>query len=175
MNETLYQIFDIRARWSEETEPGKDYEGRWIEGLPPGRNWNGCSTTTMPAKNTTLEEIERDGREVWWPAHIAKRPVPTLGDLTISAVYLRSETWCQAWFSHWTWANGRTDQELLQSFQAYVMRIEELNWKSQREAGKDVLCLMGAEDRYRWRGREDSKAPCRCEHCEKLGIVRIDH
>ncbi len=40
---------------------------------------------------------------------------------------------------------------------------------------------MGAEDRWRWKGREpnggddESDPPCRCKFCKKQGIIRIGH
>jgi hypothetical protein len=42
--------------------------------------------------------------------------------------------------------------------------------------GENGLCLMGAEDHWRWRGeREGDPPPCRCEGCKKCGFIRINH
>jgi len=51
---------------------------------------------------------------------------------------------------------------------------------------KDKVCLMGADERWRWTaraegisiigcGEETDPPPCRCEGCKKHGILRIDH
>ena len=86
------------------------------------------------------------------------------------------ETWCCRWFSHYTYNTHLSDDELLASFEAYVERhrVEQLGLYENLEVhkervGENWTCLMGAEDRWRWKG------PCRCEHCTARGVVSIDH
>ena len=48
---------------------------------------------------------------------------------------------------------------------------------------RDLYCLMGAEDNWRWRaagpdGNESEDqipAPCRCKFCKEQGLLRIAH
>jgi len=38
--------------------------------------------------------------------------------------------------------------------------------------------LMGAEERFRWRGsttKTKIDPPCRCKYCKKANVIRIDH
>lgn len=117
-------------------------------------------------------EILNQEIQTFWDFHKDKYPgaVPRFEIKEQSA-----ETWIQDWFSHWTFRLGQTDEELLRSFGDFVLRTECHNERV-RGTGAEV-CLMGAEDRWRWRGdgRKDTPAPCNCEHCQKLGITRIDH
>ena len=78
--------------------------------------------------------------------------------------FIREDTWLCIWFSHSTLNTHLTDDELLRSFEQYVCRHEGKSFEQD-----DFVCLMGAEDRWRWKG------PCRCEHCVAQGVVRIDH
>lgn len=78
--------------------------------------------------------------------------------------FVREETWLCVWFFHSTLNTHLTDDELLESFERFVCRHE-----GKRPEQDDFVCLMGAEDRWRWKG------PCRCEHCIAQGVVRIDH
>ncbi|KKN59279.1 hypothetical protein LCGC14_0543780 [marine sediment metagenome] len=80
----------------------------------------------------------------------------------IRVVLKEYETWCIRWFSHYTYVEGKTDDELLQSFYRFRERKLPLHLKEE-------YCLMGAEDSWR------IKKPCRCDDCLKLGITRILH
>ena len=121
--------------------------------------------------NTNLDS-ERQGRD----------GVYTIRSLDLEVVgagwkFLREETWCCNWFNHYTYNIHLSDEELLESFQAYVERqrpyiCEDLGSYDEykRRVPEDKrICLMGAQDRWRW------KEPCRCEHCQERGIVMIDH
>lgn len=104
--------------------------------------------------------------------------------------YLFHETWCLSWFQHWTFDVGQTDRQALSSFQQYVNRhrwyqdlpLEETE-RVEEELGHKKICLMGAEDRWRWKGSEDGSnehaketdPPCRCEYCQEQGVLRIAH
>lgn len=78
--------------------------------------------------------------------------------------FLREATWCCGWFQHYTYSIHLTDDELLESFEQYVRAHEHKDYQDD-----EYVCLMGAEDRWRW------KDPCRCEHCQERSIVMIDH
>ncbi len=89
--------------------------------------------------------------------------------------YQRGDTWCCQWFNHYTFNTHLTDEELLQSFSEYVnrhkggLRRHEDAGHYRIRTGNDYVCLMGAQDHWRWKGI------CRCEHCQARGIVMIDH
>jgi hypothetical protein len=144
-----FQVFEVRATW-------KDYG-------EDGRRADGCTFMRMPRENTTLEQVEIEAREVWWPEYRNSLKYPSRPTINVS--FLGWETWCGGWFTHWAYDLGQSDKELLESFREFVDR-------KSRQSG---YCLMGAEDRWRWSARDRSLPPCRCEDCKKLGIVRIDH
>lgn len=103
---------------------------------------------------------------------------------------LRYETWCLGWFDHYTFDIGQSDSDLYESFEKYVRRYEHMQnipVEKIEEYGDSYLCLMGAEDRYRWGHYKRDKngkisypeeflsGPCRCNACKKAGVVRIEH
>lgn len=105
-------------------------------------------------------------------------------DLTVTE-YPQPRTWVCSWFAHWTF---RCDEipdagAALASFQDYVWEIEREfppELASVEAVSKPgYVCLMGAEDRWRWRGAEDDggsrEAPCDCKHCEEAGLWQINH
>ena len=105
------------------------------------------------------------------------REFPGLTQVEIGCKYLRHETWCCNWFNHYTFNTHLTDEELLESFSAYVARHqdeqlkpnESLDEHRERTSSGNYICLMGADDRWRW------EVPCRCKDCQKRGVVTIDH
>ena len=190
--EKAYPIFDIWARWTQDrTERDSDPRPRQIQGLPANRIRNGVSCwAKMPKLEEPLEVIERtlahETLTVWWPKYKVdeKNRDLNFADLRFGITFRRWEVWCLEWFQHWTWDVGLSDEEVLNSFGRYVFRTELLN---ERERGhpsyrqEPAYCLMGAEDRYRWRGSktgapdEHTDPPCRCPHCKEQGVVRIAH
>lgn len=104
---------------------------------------------------------------------------PTAEVLESKAQLTHWETWGLGWFNHFTYPEGRSDEELIASFNRYVGRHEgyQDNWMAGREDGEYKICLMGAEDRWRWRGENDDRDNpiCRCEGCTKSGYVRVNH
>lgn len=97
--------------------------------------------------------------------------------LETSWEFLGYDTWCCQWFSHYSFATHLSDDELRDSFAEFVGRhrsherrgSEEQDEYHARVEPANRVCLMGAEERWRWKG------PCRCEHCEARGIVKFDH
>lgn len=173
-----YPIYCVEIRWVQDGEHDPDYPKGW-EGLPEGRIHNYTNLNRMYREDPGKAEVERTMRDEWWPKYVEAK----LADKHVSAPEITAElkwreSWCLTWFQHWTFDDGRTDAEFRQSFEAYVRRHErEQDWVS---AGGDppegYICLMGAEDRWRWTGETDkSEPPCRCEHCRAQGVVRISH
>lgn len=104
----------------------------------------------------------------------------TVWDFKTEVFLHTRETWYCIWFQHAQPDWGDSDADVLTSFQRYVDRIIRFNQRNQEsyEPGGtlyDPICLMGAEDRWRWRGEGQGDPPCRCAGCKKFGVVRIDH
>jgi len=118
----------------------------------------------MPRENTTLEQIEIDAREVWWPSF--KQKNTNVADLNIDVHFVRWSAWCPGWFSHWTYDTFVDEGDIRDSFHDYVAFQMDENYRNGKDHGYD---LMGADEFRRWSG------PCRCEHCRERGVVRIDH
>lgn len=171
-----YPLYLIRARWSEACEPGSDQVGyRDLPPLPDGRCWNSVSWDMMFRSKRDPEDIRAEQLRDWWPKYALKRREPA--DLVLEVKYLRHDSWCQGWFSHWTFRDGMSDEEVLASFDRYVDGVFRTSqpWEAYDR-------LAGAADRWRWHGYADgdpqgqrTPAPCNCEHCRAQGIVRIAH
>lgn len=100
------------------------------------------------------------------------------GEPVVEVCFTARDVWCPGWFSHHTFDVDLSDADVLLSFERYVARIE-CSGLSESEKGGLLMC---AEDRWRWHGcangdpkSEHTPAPCRCEHCKKAGLIRIDH
>lgn len=106
---------------------------------------------------------------------------------------LRYETWCCEWFNHYTYDVGQSDYDVIDSFEMYVRRHEHMqnipfDIMKKYIKNHEYVCLMGAEDRYRWghyqkdeNGKVNDSSnfiygvPCRCSKCQSAGVIRIDH
>jgi hypothetical protein len=86
--------------------------------------------------------------------------------------------WVLTWFAHQTFRDGRSDRELEMSFDEYV---EKYRWMQEERSsikvssaefekrhGEPYVCLMGAEDRWRWK-------LCECQPCKDRGIAVFQH
>lgn len=113
------------------------------------------------------DEVERQAREAW-PKLTWRTDVDVVRRLVRIEVTRKDDVpWALGWFSHQTFRVGRTDDELHESFERWVSRWERYQDYSSLPDG--IPCLMGAEDRYRWRPF------CDCETCRKNGIALIAH
>lgn len=172
--EQAYPIYSFHAQWIEDGVHDNKYPVHH-EGLPEGRVWNSCQTYKMYREPLQRDALAKEARE-WWEKGFGDHPRyrdKHLAGAVFEATFEREGTWCPGWFSHWTFDNGQSDNDILQSFGRFVMRMEELP--------EGQYCLMGAEDRWRWCGTTDGHAdhrtepPCRCPHCKAAGIVQINH
>lgn len=92
--------------------------------------------------------------------------------------YIDEDEWCLTWFSHYTFDNGQTDEEVLDSFREFVRDFED-------DTKRTFTTLMGAEERWRWCGHiyqnegdwqpTRTDPPCRCQFCKEQGVIRINH
>ena len=164
----VYPIYTIRYRWPQE---GKN--------CPNGTN--GTSATVMLREPSPTEIA---GKAMERAILLAEENNVACDEVDVVVEFDRWEEWCCHWFNHYTWDTGLSDADVLLSFDRYVWRIERLNMHNPHytESGYkyDEVCLMGAEDRWRWRGANDDNddqtdPPCRCKHCKEQGVVRINH
>ena len=187
MNERdpVYPIYEVQLRWENDGEHDPEYP-KWHEGLPAGRVWNGTTMTKMYRENPGANTVREWALNEWWPGYqdhegpSGKLSDKNPGEPEVTVTFEGEESWCLEWFQHWTFDVGQTDGEALSSFQRYVDRYAHMQriWPIPTEGYK---CLMGAEERWRWKGsvdgtpENDAPAPCRCEHCKKHGVIRIGH
>ncbi len=176
--EQAFPIYRISAKWSEEQDPEKTPVPNRpnMPPLPEDRYWNSTGFSKMYREDLGIEVIEAELEQAWWPEFEKKRRNPD--DVQITVTLDRHDVWCDSWFSHWTFDIGASDMDVMDSFHRYVFRIEGSRLTSGQKRG----ILMGAEDVWRWHATKDgdpngerTEPPCRCPHCKKLGIVRVDH
>lgn len=110
------------------------------------------------------------------------------------------ESWMLTWFSHETIDNGEDDSYFFNSFMDFCERMKRKNrdegemktFPSGNRFWDEPVCLMGAEDIWRWHSWEydedfdeknpdtskihkSDKIPCRCVYCKNRGVVQINH
>ena len=175
MEEKKYPIYRIQIKWHQAIEEGKSYPEAWLKDVPDGYFSNSqCSNYVMLKEedNSHIEGLIKDS--IWSIKKKQKGHVINIDSEYSVELY---ETWCPGWFQHWTFDDGKSDEEFIRSFHDYVDRIKIYNQEYgtylEDNVWCDAICLMGAEDSWRWSG--DVGCPCRCEHCKIQGKVRIDH
>ena len=193
--EYRYPIYRITL-WYTVEHPTK-YHDRYGHTLRPAEPTESLVFDKMYPHHPSRESLAADVARFWLLNLTAQRgSLPSLADqgaklLGYEIEFRGYEAWCSEWFGHYTLNTHLSDQELLQSFANFVARKRQADWNLQhlsltsedkdeptemlylgqpvRLYPTEYYCLMGAEDRWRWKG------PCRCEHCQRLGIVRINH
>lgn len=173
-----YPIYSIVVEYIQNGEHSK-YED--AEGLPAGRVRRNMHFNKMFKKDQTQEQLDAFTKD-WWNRYASSDANNDLDIelIKITTKYKEHESWSLTWFAHETFDIGQSDEEVLQSFEKFVSRKTTLNDISQFKEGKDVYCLMGAEDRWRWSARggegvNQDIPPCRCVHCKSNGMIRIVH
>jgi hypothetical protein len=186
--EKTFPIYRVDVSWVEDGEHDDKYGGNHL-GLPKGRIWNSlCGKNIIKKEEMTQKEMNLYAYEYWknYKDRKLKDKNPELARLNMS--YVEHEVWCLTWFQHETFDLGQTDEEVLESFRKFVYRKQEQNYKNGHQENdrvngnnKPFHCLMGAEDRWRWKGAQEGNAdspsdpPCRCKHCKEQGMIRIGH
>jgi len=179
--ELAYPIWRVSAQWIQD---GKHISKR-DEDLPEDKFYNSTGFSQMYKEYITKEQVEKDNHEWWKHYSTTKLKGKNPSDLVLTVEFERYEVWCLTWFCHHTFDTGQTDQEVLDSFEKFVRRMEDTNinnghWRNEKSdySSLPYYCLMGAEDRWRWYGGDyenKTDAPCRCDGCKKLGLIRINH
>jgi len=170
-----YPIYKVAVRWEQDGEHDPSSPA-WHGGLPAGRIWNFTRFERMYRDDPGgVKEVERVVLKEWWPEYVVNKlsdKAPCNPQITVTGP--RLESWCLSWFEHWTFDVGQSNEQAIESFEAFVRRYE-------RKQGRNFFddpnyhCLMGAEDRWRWRGVGDNSAPCRCDDCKAHRVIRIGH
>lgn len=155
--------------------PIYSFNMKWTED-DGGRRDNSSGADVMFREHPDTEELDKIAQKRW-DAMKGKESVRNPSEPIIEIKHQWDEEWCLTWFSHYTFDDGQSDADLMSSFASFVDRTRTYNRNNQRKSNGffyDPRCLMGAEDVWRWHGG-DGGAPCRCEHCKKAGVVRVDH
>lgn len=181
-----YPIYSFNARWSQVGVQDPNFPNSY-KGLPEGRIWNATGFKKMFRTEQTQDELDKIVRE-WWENYVQseldyanrkKEPLVNfdIQDLVLEAKFKEHNTFICTWFGHETFDDGQSDEEFLQSFEEFVRKYEHQQEIRYDTSDPDYHCLMGAEDRWRWRsGNEEYEGiPCRCEGCKKAGMLRIAH
>lgn len=177
-DEPAYPIWSVTARWTQK-RAGENLAPWQTEGVPADRMRDCTDFYKLWAEDPDSKALQAWPRE-WWSAYKEKHLEQEPADLVAIVRFVRNETWCLTWFSHYTIDRGQSDQEALDSFWRYVLRVEANN-RHLADTDPNRICLMSAEDRWRWHGTEDgdaqkrTDAPCRCKHCKEQGVIRIGH
>ena len=176
--ERAYPIYQIEVSWIQDGEYDEKYP-RWYKGLRDGRMRNNTGFSRMEKNETEFDTIRKDALKWWGKYKREKLEGKNPGRPKITITGPKYETWCLTWFQHFTFDDGRPDKEFLESFERYVHRYEYMQDYPPGSMPGGYVCLMGAEDRWRWTGAmegyERTPVPCRCEHCKEQGVVRIGH
>ena len=185
MEDKYYPTYRVRLDWVQDGEHCLENPNRH-RGLKEGRVHNGTSWNRMYRDRVADDVLVKEARE-WWKTFEKKGENPSR--LKVVVEYVGDEVWCPSWFSHWMFDEGQTDREVLESFSRYVDRVQRKNvsnghGETDAALGNDApfVCLMGAEDRWRWCGSttgevgaERTDPPCRCAGCKERGVVRVVH
>lgn len=184
--EKTYAIWDMRARWLEDRTDDYEPAESQLKDAPEGRMWNSTCHNEMFKEEKTRGQVITSAYE--WARKMLlgeKFTKVHASDAIVCIRFVRREVWCLTWFSHYTFDVGQSDQDTLASFQRYVDRTERINAREGKNVNgywREPHCLMGAEERWRWRGSGDdgdrdnrTDPPCRCKHCKEQGLIRIGH
>lgn len=183
-----YPIYSIAISYIQDDIYNKNNEShdKDREGLPVGRIRNmSCYHNRMFRKRPDVSFLKQKYINNFLEEK--KNINPT--DIDIKIKLIDYETWCLAWFSHYTLDNGQSDVEILESFEKYVRRIQRRNqdegYMNDQGYWQEPYCLMGAEDRWRWRAASENgdnnqdpdkyPPPCRCNGCKERSVIAINH
>lgn len=173
-NYQAFSIYTFNFKWVQDGKQDPNYP-KWHEGLPSGRIFNSSSYTLMFKEELTQDQLQFEIDKIK-KSIMESEKFHNVDNLECTKTSLKYEVWAGEWFSHRTFDLGLSDEEVLQSFEEFVQRYEHMqDHLPGNPYPENYHCLMGAEDRWRWRGQDDSPAPCRCEGCTKYGVIRINH
>lgn len=178
---STYPIYKRSVRYLLPLKPGEEQSETVRLGAPPGLYWSWTGFYDMMLRSEAELDPEK---QITTMVDAVREKTPDAIALQPKLKYDRHDTWCLAWFCHYTFDEGRTDAELLRSFEEFVIGKQQFNDKNKTlvtygdgsRHWREPYCLMGAEDRWRWRGQGDGMpAPCRCADCKASGRTHVNH
>lgn len=176
MSNTLNLVDGKHMIGNYQTFPIYSFNIEWKEKLENGKFSKNATHHTIMYKEEQNNELLQKVIDKFLVELSEKKKVK---DIVSKVELIRFETWCITWFSHYTFDLGQTDKEVKDSFEEYVKRHE--HYQNSIHFKEGGICLMGAEDRYRWHSHKDNEeedyeqVPCRCIFCKEQGILRINH
>ncbi len=189
-----YPIYSISASYIQDDTSDKNDEwyNKRREGLPIGRiKGNSHYYNRMFRKRPCLQILQKEYETIFLSNLNSSKDYPIINptDLVITIRLSHWEEWCLTWFAHFIFDNGQSDVEILESFEKYVWRIQRQNqdegYRDDEGYWQEPYCLMGAEDRWRWRSASTNgdnnqdpdkyPPPCRCDGCKERGVIAINH
>lgn len=187
--ERRYWVYSISVEWWMDLTAmyptsHKHYDGCKRNAAGLCRNSVTFSGRTYETEQTP-EAIEKAASECW--DRYGKKGDHDPESATAKWSLVQRSEWACEWFSHRTPDKGQSDAEALESFRDYVRWALPRSFEMRRDRKcspeEPFICLMGAEDEWRWRGvkgdgdpnGEESPPPCRCEGCKKHGVIRVNH
>jgi len=175
-----YPIYKVIFRWVQKSKANKDltpYQKKLC--LKKGEIDNDYSYEIIKKQVMTAEEINDFMSE-----RILKysKEHKIIRFIESSIKLIGYESWVCDYFCHKTFkVEGRDDQWYLDNFEDFVSR-KESEFEKKLFEGYDSLIpstiseLMGADERWRWRGEnEGDEPPCKCKHCLDSEYVYINH
>jgi len=183
-NEQTYPIWLFDAEWLQDKDPkaAPDFYS-FSKEAPEGKFWNGTNSYRMFREEKTSGEIILLARE-WIQKILAneKNKEHNADSPVVVVQFVRHETCCLVWFSHYTFDTGQSDGEVLASFERFVQRTIDINKREGKIKNgyyQEPHCLMSAERRGNWTGVDDEgnrvDPPCRCKQCKEQGTIMIAH
>lgn len=179
-----FPIYTIRIKYIQD-DTNNEKRQMYKKDLPVNKAFNFNSLTRMVREELDIKSLKELGykfaEEFFKSRKDPKYPYVKVSEpklVSIEILPVKYEVWVLDWFQHSTFDVGKTDAEVLSSFERFIRRRE----RELRNAGEDIGCLMGADDRWRWHGAglsgdkdDHGVPPCRCKHCKAQGKIRIAH
>ena len=163
-----YPIYEITAKWNQDCQE-----------YPTNSTGFSRMFKEVPTFEVIMEELHKwwnnnlDAPRDWSPDKKTLRQINArLTELSFK--YLRDDTWCISWFWHYTFNQFNNQAEAFNDFEIFVEGKESLNRNCDlpydycKTNNVERYCLMGAEDRWRWK-------LCDCAKCKELGMTTITH
>lgn len=162
----LMRGYKIEMTW---LEPGKPHGRDTIESLPV-EGWKYRDTSLIHPIILPALEKEPDYRVIRQMA-LERTQTEERVILKLRVRTLIPQTWYLSWFEHGTLRLGRTDAELEECFNRFVMNCEPSPEDPFSEVDKNGRILMGGEDRWRWKFCDEPD----CHRCKNGRYAYIQH
>ena len=153
--------YKISALWVEDSDRAELHDRDKELGLSVGETTNSFLYYFLSKEELTEKKINK---RLLALKMSKEKEAKFKGFIRVEILADGQDSWVLEWFCHSTpLIEGKGSDYYIDSFKEFVNR-------------KNTCTLMGADERWRWRGEnEGDPAPCRCANCTKQGVVRINH